>query len=281
MSLSRGHAAGALAALMAVLSAACGPPLMKLPSGPGQTAPDFDAAFLQATSACNPIGTLTAEIGASGSVGARRVRSRLIGGFAPGSARLEAVAPFGQPLFVFAAAANDATLLLPRDNRVLQHGRPDEVLEAIAGIRLGPTPLLRTLTGCAVPERMGNPLAIGDNWRTVAGDGGSKAYLHRESPSAPWHVAAVLHPGQGLRWSLRVDYSDFDRGLPHTIRLVSGEADRFDLRLTLSQVDINIPLGPEVFRVQIPSSAVPISLEELRAAGPLASTGSQRREPMK
>ena len=47
------------------------------------------------------------------------------------------MAPFGQPLFIFVATGDDATLLLPRDERVLEHGRPDAVLEAVAGVPLG------------------------------------------------------------------------------------------------------------------------------------------------
>ena len=87
--------------------------------------------FTQATTRCIEVNTLTAEIAASGSVGGRRVRARLSAGITrpaaqgaamPPGARLEAVAPFGPPLFIFVATGNDATLLLPRDNQVLEHG---------------------------------------------------------------------------------------------------------------------------------------------------------------
>ena len=63
-------------------------------------------------------------------------RACSVGVAAPASARLEAVAPFGPPLFIFAATDDDATLLLPRDERVLEHGRPAEVLDAVAGVPL-------------------------------------------------------------------------------------------------------------------------------------------------
>ena len=67
--------------------------------------------------------------------GARRLRARLNAGLiAPAAAYLEAPAPFGAPLFVFSADADDATLLLPRDQRVLEHGRSSEVFEAITGV---------------------------------------------------------------------------------------------------------------------------------------------------
>jgi alpha-ketoglutarate-dependent taurine dioxygenase len=38
--------------------------------------------------------------------------------------------------------------------------------------------------------------------------------------------------------------------------------------LTLSQVELNTPLGPDVFRVQIPRDADPITIDELRRARP-------------
>ena len=63
------------------------------------------------------------------------MRGRLLAGLAaPASARLEAVAPFGPPVFIFVARDDEATLLLPRDRRVLEHGRPTAVLDAVAGV---------------------------------------------------------------------------------------------------------------------------------------------------
>src|SRR5262245_55325481 len=94
---------------------------MKLPTGPGTPAPDAAALFDQAAAACRRVNTITAEIAVTGSVRGRRLRGRLLAGLAPpASARLEAPAPFGEPLFIFAARDEEATLLLPRDNRVLR-----------------------------------------------------------------------------------------------------------------------------------------------------------------
>jgi hypothetical protein len=45
------------------------------------------------------------------------------------------------------------------------------------------------------------------------------------------------------------------------------------VQLALSQVELNVPLGPEVFRNQIPPSARPISLDELKTSGPLGANG--------
>jgi len=112
---------------------------MKLPS-PGAPAPDAHEAAAEAMTACRGVQTMSAEIGASGSVGGNGLRGRLLVGVAaPASARIEAVAPFGQPIFIFVARGpgNDAaTLLLPRDNRVLEHAAPGAVLRAITGMSL-------------------------------------------------------------------------------------------------------------------------------------------------
>src|SRR5712691_2535499 len=102
--------------VVALLSTACGPPLLKLPSGVGVPVSGNDSALSDAVSGCSRVISMTAEVAVSGSVQGHRVRGRLSTGVAtPASARLEAVLSFGPPLFIFVALDGDATLLLPRD----------------------------------------------------------------------------------------------------------------------------------------------------------------------
>jgi hypothetical protein len=270
---------------------------MKLPSGPGAAAADAADAIADATAECRTIKSITAEIAVSGSVGGQRLRGHLLAGLAqPASARLEAVAPAGPPLFIFVAMREDATLLLPRDGRVLQHGRPAEVLEAIAGVPLDPTDLRMAFTGCTQAPDPEHGRQFGADWRVVP-DGPNQLYLHRE-PNARWRLVAAVHrredgagrqsdqvrvkadamaggsqpsrsvrlqPDQGV-W--RAEYADFEDNLPRSIRLVSADRSRFDLRLKLSQVETNVELGADVFTVRIPQDADPISLDELRRSRP-------------
>src|SRR5439155_20838604 len=96
-------------------------PLTKLPAGPDVPAADAAGALAHATAACRAIRTVTAKLATSGSAGGHRLRGSLLAGVArPASAHLEATSPFGPPLFIFVATGNDATLLLPRDERVLE-----------------------------------------------------------------------------------------------------------------------------------------------------------------
>jgi len=262
-------------AAVALASASCGGPLVKLPSGPGPFAPDAADALTGATAACRAVSTLSAEVGVSGSVGGRRLRGNLFVGVAPpASARIEAVAPAGQPIFIFVATGNDATLLLPRDNRVLQRGRPAAVLEAAAGAPLDAVELRETLTGCVLSAGDAQGRQFGADWRVIT-VGPTEVYLRRNASPARWQLVAAVH----REW--RAEYGDFNGGLPRTIRLASDDGKRFDLRLKLSQVEMNARLGPDVFRVQVPPDAAPITIEELKRSGPLGSSpnDSTQRTP--
>ncbi len=243
---------------------------MKLPTGPGLSASDTRQVFAEATSTCRGVRTFSAEVGTSGSVGGEGLRGRLLVGLStPASARIEAVAPFGQPVFIFVARDTDATLLLPRDDRVLEHGRPDAVLESLAGVPLDAAALRATMTGCAAAKSPETGRSIGDDWRVVP-DGPDEIYLKRERSSSVWQLVAVVHAAGSDRTAVawRAEYRDFQSGLPRTIRLVSRDPARFDLRFALSQVEVNTTLGAEVFRVDVPRTARPITLQELRDARP-------------
>jgi hypothetical protein len=262
----------AFVAAAALWSASCAAPLMKLPDGPGVPAVDAADALAQATATCRGIKTLTAEIAITGSAGGRRVRGRLLAGVAaPASVRLEATAPFGAPVFIFAAAQDDATLLLPRDNRVLEHGRPATVLNAVAGVPLDGADLNAILSGCAPDGSQTRARALGPDWRLLnvsAGPVSYDVYLHRERAAAPWRLTALTRHGSA-DGVIRVEYRDFQNDLPRSIRLAdtrSPKESAFDLTLGLSQVETNVPLGADVFRVEIPPSADPITEDELRRA---------------
>ena len=274
MSGARLHLLKAALIGAACLTAACGTPLMKLPSGPGSPATDGAMVLADATAACRDINTITLEMSVRGSAHGRRLRGRLTAGLArPASARLEAVASFGQPLFVFVARDDDASLLLPRDSRVLEHGKAEDVLEAVTGVPIDPAALRSLVAGCTrspSPNVNGldNVRALGDAWR-VAGDESDTVYFQRATSSGRWRlVATVRPPGQsGTGW--RAEYSMFDGNLPRKVHLVSQPSGRFDLELDLSQVELNVALGPEVFQLQQTGAATPITLDELRQSGPL------------
>ena len=266
----------AVALVASLVTASCGVPLMKLPSGPGEAATDAAEALAQATGACTNISTMSAEVGVIGRIGGRHTRGRLLVGLAsPASAYLDAPAPFGTSAFIFVAHENEATLLLPRDRRVLEHGRPAEVLEAVTGVALGAEQLRATLTGCAAGGDTAGARALGPGWRMIPGP--RDLYLRRERPASPWRLVLVVHRDPG-RPEWRAEYREFSGNLPRSIRLTSVDPGRFDLRLTVSQVEINAALDPVTFHPAVPRDYAPITIDEIRDAGPLVDRTSKPDE---
>jgi hypothetical protein len=258
-------------AFWGAIASSCGAPLLDLPPGPGEPAADGATVVAQATAACRAVSSIVAEGAVSGSVDGRRVRGRLHLGVAePASARLEAVAPFGQPLFILVARGGRATLVLTRPDRVLEHDDPAEVLEAITGIPLDPADLRATLTGCAETTAAGDARRLGADWRVMPA-GETSLYFRRESSTAPWRLVARARREPG-RPGWRVEYRDFAGAFPGTLRFVGDDRRRLDLRVALSQVEHNLTLGDEAFQVRIPPAALPLTIEDVRAQGPLGVT---------
>jgi outer membrane lipoprotein-sorting protein len=249
-----------------VVAACATPPAPVFPTTGGTPFADFASAYEQATTACASITTFTASMALSGKAADRKLRGRIDAGFAaPAKVRLEGVAPFGRPVFVLTAADGRGTLVLQRDERVLADAPPDQIVEALAGVSLGPDALRRVVSGCGLSLREPvNGLLHANDLASVALADGTAFLRHG---AGAWQMAGAT---QG---PLTVAYSDYASGRPSTIRLRAASGDRVstDLTLRLSQVEINTPLDAKVFEADIPPRAMPLTLEELRRAGPLGS----------
>lgn len=255
----------AAAVVIALSLSGCAASRFTMPSDAGVPMADAAAAWQQASSACAGVRSMTAELALSGRAAGTRLRGRIQAGFeAPGRIRLEGVAPFGQPIFILAADAARATLLLPRDERVVTAASASEILEALAGVRLEPDTLRAVLAGCVTTGTPEGATEHGDVARFAFADG-STVFARRGG--AGWRIVAgiarpflVEYPERqsaGL-WPARVRIS---RDLPG--------GDHVDLTIGLSQIETNMTLPPEAFRVDIPPTAVPMTVDELRRAGPL------------
>jgi outer membrane lipoprotein-sorting protein len=252
--------------LLAVGAGGCAPRRLQLPSGDGEAFPEYPSAFDDASRACRDVRSLSAEFAVSGRAGGEKLRGRVLAGIAaPGRLRLEAVAPFGPPVFILVASGPSATLLLPRDNRVLTGEPASAILGALVGLELGPDDLLAILSGCVVasPEASAGQRYPG-GWARVDLAGGAAMYLEQKGPG--WRIRAGVRPG------LSIEYEPSGSEGPSRVRLQVTASDRTpaaDVRLGLSQVDINPQLGPEVFAVKVPRDATSITLAEVRRAGPV------------
>lgn len=262
--MTRFQGVGRWALGLGMLVSGCAPRLLSLPTDPGNPLPDFVQIHRQATSACADVRTLTAELSLSGRAGGRTIRGRAIAGFErPGSLRLEGVAPFGPPGFILAADGDGATLLLPRDNRVLRNARAEDVLGALTGVSLAPADLQAILTGCvaSMPGAVGGRLHQ-RGWASIDLPGDATLYLERVGDG--WRPRAARRPG----W--QVEYPAWQGRFPRNVRLRSVDpAVDVDLTAVVSQIEANITIDPAAFMVIVPADALPLTLVELRNAGPL------------
>ena len=222
---------------------------------------------MQLSAACVGVRTLTAEMALSGRAGRKRLRGRVLAGFArPASMRLEGVAPFGPPAFILVARGENATLLLPRDERVLRGAKPEDILGALAGVTLGPADLQAILTGCVVPAPQPTEARRhGNGWASIDLMGGTTMFL-QPAAGGMWTLRAARRAG----W--QIEYPAWSGGFPQTVRLQSVQpALMVDLTVGLSQIETNKDLEDAAFNVTVPRDAEPITLDELRESGPLGA----------
>jgi hypothetical protein len=243
--------------LLALLASGCAARLPARPGGATTPDPEAVAAYTAATGQCRPLRTATAAIALSGRVGGNRVRGRLAIGFAaPASIRLEALAPFGAPALLLASDGTTTTLLFPRDKQVLRDSSVADVLDAITGLALGADQLRDVLFGCF--ELTGAAgLRFNQEWQAVDADG-VRVYLQRG------RVAAADYHG----WL--VDYATPAGGTGRTVRVRRATSGTVDLTAVLSQVEMNVDLPATAFMLTVPEGVVAITLDDLRAASPLA-----------
>jgi hypothetical protein len=261
-------------------AAACGTPRVALPSGTGAPFPEFSQAYAEATADCSGISTLSASMSVSGRAGGSKIPSvRIDAGFAqPDRIRLEGyprIAFGGKPFFVLVAGGADATLVLTRDGRVLRGAAPAAIIEALAGVALEPAQLRSVAGGCGLGlVQPSTGQAYPNGWAAL--DAGETTVFLRQF-GGRWRIGAVR------RGPLIVDYADFGPGRASTVHVrteASQHTPAADLTLRLSQVEINPSLDAAVFEPDVPRDAAPLTLEELRRAGPLGGqSGAARPEP--
>lgn len=223
---------------------------------------------------CAGVRTLQMEIGLRGNVGDERLGGRVVAGFErPSSMRLEGVGPFGRVGFILAARAGTAVLVLPRESSILRNAPPEAILEALTGVALGPADLQAVFTGCVLPgPKPVSGLLRAGGWATI------EIEADPEQGTAARRTATLYLQRSGSLWQLRVarrdhwrvDYRAWSSSFPQSVQLSSTNPRlRVNLTAELSQLETNTPIVPEAFTVEEREDMTPITIEDLRQAGPL------------
>lgn len=250
--------------ILLLFGAGCATRRAALPAGAGTPFPGFDAVHEEATRECAGARTVVADLGMSGRAGGTRLRGTVTAALADDDAiRLEGVA-FGRAIFILAGRDGRATLLLLRDDRVLRSAPPADIVEALAGVPLTPADLRAAVAGCGlVTGTPANGRMFSNDWAAVD-IGDTVTYLRRVE--GRWRV------GGATRGGLTLTYDTFAAGLPGaiSIRSASKAGEQVaDIRLRVSGLEVNTPVDPKAFVLDVPAGTDPLTLEELRRAGPL------------
>jgi hypothetical protein len=256
-----------LCSLLFVLSA-CSTRLPPRPTGVPVPDPTAVDAFTAATAACQGFRSIEGELSLSGRAGGERVRGRILTGLESGGLiRLEAVAPFGAPFFILAGRNERATLVLPRERRVLKDTGVRDVLERITGLALGADDLRLILSGCLVDNAApADGRQWGGQWKAVTIGPERVAYLRLQN--GQWILSAADYGP----W--HVDYAAHTNGFPRTVRVrrraeALAKAD-IDITARIEQLEVNTQINPLAWSVEVPSDADPMTLDDLRSIAPLA-----------
>ncbi|MFL6279169.1 MAG: hypothetical protein ACJ731_03600 [Vicinamibacterales bacterium] len=221
--------------------------------------------------------TLSASLSLSGRAGSTKLSARIDAGFAaPARLRLEGyprIAFGGRPFFILVANGSDATLVLTRDRRVLRDAPPSAIVEALTGVALNPDEMRALMSGCALGSgEVTNGRSFDREWASVQ-TGAVTVFLRRMENA--WRVAGAR------RDSLQIEYSDFAGSRPTSVRLhttSSAGVVPADLSIRISQVEVNTTMETGVFSVDVPKDAAPLTIDELRTAGPLGARGGKDSE---
>jgi hypothetical protein len=248
----------------------CAARLPPRPAGTPTPDPAAAEAFNTATAACKGFRSIEGELSLSGRAGPERVRGRILTGLESGGAlRLEAVAPFGAPFFVLAGRAERATLVLPREHRVLKDTGVSDVLERLTGLTLGADDLRLIVSGCLVDRaEPSDGRQWGGGWRAVTIGPDRVAYLRIVNGQS------VVTAADYGAW--HVDYSAHSGGFPRVVRIRNAPGSRspgeggIDITARIEQLQVNTQINPRAWTVDVPSDADPMTLEELRSIAPLA-----------
>jgi hypothetical protein len=249
---------------IAVLAAsACSRAVFTPPAGPGEPFLDAEAAWSVATARCRTARTYAVAAQLSGRAGDQRLWPVHLDIAVTADQQIYVGATAaGQGVFVLAGTADRATLWLRREHRVVT-APPADMLERLVGVRFDPARLLAVLTGC-VTARLDVVRAARHGRLVAIETPDARVFLERRGRA--WETKAGAVEG------MIVEYAREGTSLPLRVWISSDPARRpvtaVGLRVEDAELNGTLPAG--VFEPPPGASgAAPMTLDELRAAGPL------------
>jgi hypothetical protein len=247
--------------LAALVAAGCARAIFVPPSGPGVPVVGSDQAWAEATGRCRSAASYAATIRLSGRAGDQGIPTLTLEAAVTDAADIYLGArAAGRPIFLLAGEGGQAALWLRREHRVV-HGTPEAIIDALAGVRIDPRRLLAVLAGCIARDM--TPRSTSGHGRLVRVET-PDAVVYLERRSGVWQTRAGEADG------LLIEFARDGATLPSRIWIWSRPPGAPPARVEISLVEgeINGLVPRQVFLLPDgAASAVPMTIEELRASG--------------
>ncbi len=171
----------------------------------------------------------------------------------PDRMRVELLGAFGSTRWITVATGEEILVYIPSRRQFLKDTDVARVVGALLGVALSTQEIMAMLSGNGLPlksRRAQRAFRRGESTR-IEIDGGSL-----EIEEGQVRVAT----GSNYRVSYPTRWKDSGRQVPDLINLETGE---LQASLKIEDLDVNIPLKPEVFRVVLPDDAERLELHQI------------------
>jgi len=253
-----------LVALVACVGAGCASLAFRPPTGVGRPAPDAPDALAEASADCRNARTFTGQTHLSGQVGEDRLAVGLDVGLTAADQIYLVARAMGTERLWLSGSRVRATLYLAADRAALT-APAEEIVEALIGVRLTPSRLLAMLTGCLSRDLSIVRAERFDGLTAVTTPDGT-VYLERRQRR--WQVRGGTVDG----FIVGVTHPPLATSFPSELQVRSdpGQVPAVDLRVRVGpQFAVNQDIQPAAFTRTPPTGTGSITLDDLRAAGPL------------
>jgi hypothetical protein len=261
----------------AVVFASCAPKTTHVPTRPGTFVDGKEASFVYFEASRRPCSfePLTAQARIRGTIAGRPIDGRFSFAAATLRLRLESVGRTPRD-FVFTSEEGKETFVYQGAYRLL--GTSPDLIETILGLPLKAEDMRRVLTGC--PRISGSLSGERFDERRfkvrLEDKPAYDVYMLRDANGLDWNIQTIVTTVEGSTHRWRAEFERDSARRPRSVRIVSAEwndvlGDRFDVRITFSDVRVNALLEPETFRVSIPAPFPTADVDGLRKTRPASA----------
>lgn len=180
----------------------------------------------------------------------------------PQNVRVELLGAFGSTRWVAVTSGVEILVWFPGRREFLQETRVGDVVGVLLGIELSPEEVMAVLSGTGLPlrgERALSAVRQGDITRIELKD----AMLELEGEQVKTATCANYRVSYPTRWKAT------GRQVPDRVEL---KTDRIEATLRIEDLDVNVPLHPQAFRIKLPEDAERLELDQIEGEAVFVKT---------